>query len=77
MWVRVTRGTLHLGYAYREGSTGDLPDHIAKDLIKYNCAVPIPPKVKAKEEVKEEEPEVRTAVIKQSRKRPIKKKDEV
>lgn len=73
MWVRVTRGTLHLGYAYREGSTGNLPEHIAKEMIKHNCAVPIPaPKV----EKAEVEPEVKTATIKQTRKRPVSKKEE-
>jgi len=76
MWVRVTRGTLHLGYAYREGSTGNLPEHIAKDMIRHNCAVPIPPpKVEKAEE--ETEPIVKTAVVKKSSKRPVKKKDEV
>lgn len=76
MWIRVTRGTLHLGYAYREGSTGNLPDHIAKEIIKHNCGVPIPAPKVAEEEKKEEikEPVVKNAVISKSQKRPIKKK---
>jgi len=77
MWIKVIRGALHLGLAYRgDGKIREVPDAIAKKLIAYNCAVPVPAPKKEVKEV-EVEPEVKTAVIKNTRKRPVKKKDEV
>lgn len=40
MKVRILRGTLHLGYAYRPGEANP-PDDIAKILIAAKLAVPI------------------------------------
>jgi hypothetical protein len=70
MFIKITKSVVHLGYGYRPGFTGDVPDHIAKDLIKMERAVLLPsPKVR--EEEKEVEPEVIHAVVKKTRKRKV------
>lgn len=76
MWVKIIRGCADLGFGYMAGPSGrDLPMEVAQKLIKHNRAVPIKDP-NPKEEVKEKQKEVKTAVVTQARKRPV-KKDEV
>jgi hypothetical protein len=72
MVVKILRGCLDLGFGYRAG-TYDLPADQAKFLIEAGRAVPVAPEKKVKE------PEVKTAVVEDVVKRPVrrKKKDEV
>lgn len=65
MLIKITKSVLHLGYGYRPGFTGDVPDEIAQRLVGMGRAVVLPAATKPKEV----EPEVKKTVIKQSRKR--------
>ena len=72
MYIKVTKSVVHLGFGYRIGFTGDIPDEIAKELIRAERAVVLPPLKEAKEfieEYKEEEPVIHKAVVKKTRKR--------
>ena len=68
MLIKITKSVVHLGYGYRIGFTGDVPDHIAKDVIQQGRAVALPP-VKKAEVKKEVEPVIHKAVVTESRKR--------
>ena len=42
MHIKILRGTMHLGYAYRAGDTPtQVPDKTAKELINSGYAVPM------------------------------------
>lgn len=77
MLIKVTKSVVHLGFGYRIGFTGDVPDEVGRKLLQMERAVLLPSpeveKVKAKvEEIIEpieEEPKVHKAVIKKTRKR--------
>jgi len=74
MYIKVTKSVVHLGYGYRIGFTGDVSNEIAKELIRMERAVALPPlkkevKPKVKEDEKEEEPIVHKAVVRKTRKR--------
>lgn len=67
MLIKITKSVVHLGYGYRPGFTGDVPNEIARELIQMERAVALPPLKKPKP--KEEEPVIHKAVVKQTRKR--------
>ncbi len=65
MLIKIVKSVVHLGFGYRPGFQGDVPDEIAKELIQAGRAVALPPIKKPKEE----EPVIHKAVVKKSRKR--------
>jgi hypothetical protein len=67
MLIKITKSVAHLGFGYRPGFTGDVPEWIAKELIQEGRAVALPPVQKVEE--KEVEPKVVKAVIRKSKKR--------
>jgi len=70
MFIKITKSVVHLGYGYRIGFTGDVPEKVGKELLRMERAVLLPPpKVSVPEEEKEVEPEVIKAVVTKSRKR--------
>lgn len=73
MFIKITKSVVHLGYGYRIGFTGDVPEDVGREIVRMGRAVLLPsPKVlkeEVPEEEKETEPKVIKAVVTKTRKR--------